>query len=219
MYSKIDLSNFNRLKGPRWKQRLRLMMAQLPDRWLIVLGICYLAGAFIGVRAIEQFAPDIREGIVSIFGNFMEIRAEQSLKETAVSSFMQNFYLIAILFLLGFCAISLPFIPLIVLFKGMGYGVTMSALLEYGAKGGNLLLLALLIVPFSIASACIVVVAAKQSARLSVFCFRALRDGRGDREMGVDQYCRTFFLLVLYVAFFAAADALIYSLLAPGIFV
>ena len=218
MYTKIDLSGLSNFHSRKLRHRSQFGRMQMPDRCLILLAICYLLGVFLGVRAIDYLSTDLKGGIVAIFSNFMEIRAEQTLQQTAVSSFLQNFVLIAILFLLGFCAISLPLIPCVVLFKGMGYGVTVSAMLEYGNNGISLLRLGLLIVPFAVVSALIVLAAAKQAVHLSIGCYRTLRDGKGERDMGIAEYCRVFFVLILCIAFSSAADALLYSLFAPGLF-
>ena len=205
MYSKLDSIGSARARYYRRSIARTIKV----DKWYFFFSLCYFSGVFLGAEGVRWIAQPVRESISYLCTGFLEARTAQTLQQTALSSFGSAFWLVALLFLLGFCAISMPLIPMAVLFKGLGYGATMSALLQSGEF--STMAVCLLIIPFAVASGAVLICAARYSMELSLCCFSVFRGERPAKEPEIGQYCRTFLGLTLLTALAAVADAFWYS--------
>lgn len=212
MYSRVPISQAARTRY--YKRNLSRRFEE--NRWLIFLGIAYLIGMVIGCEFISRTAIGYEDGIFAIFTNFIEVRSSQPIQDTVIFSFLSTFYLLVFLFLLGFCAISLPLIPMVPLFKGVGYGITIAAILQSEYRS-QLTTILLLIVPYAAATACIVIVGAQYAIQLSRKCYHLFREEKADGQITVRAYCQSFVVLVVLTGLFSLMDAVLYSIIAKQI--
>ena len=216
MYTSIDLStlrdpNFKSSPSPKPSHRAEKSFI---GRWEVCFAICYLAGAVFGAYLTRDLPAEFNDGLITIFSNFLQARADQSLRQTVVFSLGQIIFPLGFLFFLGFCAISLPFYPVTFFFMGLGSGVSLAAAVAEDAAGNLALWKALLIMaPFAIGCALVAIVAAGCSIRLSLQCIRQLQGTGGGKALNIAAYLREFGELLLVGCFLACCNGLLTQLL------
>lgn len=136
------------------------------NRLLILLLALLLLGELIGAMLMRGTAAQTSGTLSFLTQGFIKARSEQTLLATFSSSFFGSALLIMLAFLFGFCAIAQPVILFIPLFRGLGLGISMAYL--YGAYGlRGMLACLVLILPNAVLSALVILVACRESLRLS----------------------------------------------------
>lgn len=70
--------------------------------WMIILGILFLLGVFIGTILLSKSDLSTIESLKIILGGYVEKRRVQSFSSIALSTFLSTFLLLALLFFCGF---------------------------------------------------------------------------------------------------------------------
>lgn len=215
MYTSIDLSALREKKGlPRGPAG----SFRLPDRWTIFMGVVYLAGILIGTKAMSLAPEELRNGMLTIFSEQLTARSAQTLQQTVFSGLLQSAVPLVLLFLMGFCALAAPFIPAVLLFEGMGYGVSVAAMLEYTAQQNvSVWLGLLLLVPFALGCALIWISFSADALKISLQCWRILCAGNTEEPLILGQYSRRFFWSLGMAVLLSAANGVWVQLLASRI--
>ena len=216
MYTSIDLSALRDSSSkptPSAKLPLRGEQSSI-GRWEICFAICYLAGAVLGAYWARDLTEGLSEGLTTIYSNFLQARADQSLRQTVLISWGQVVLPLGIFFFLGFCAISLPLYPVMIFLMGLGYGVSLAAAVAETVSGSLVLWKTLLILaPFAIGCGLIAVIAAGQSIRLSLQCARQLQGASGGKALNIAVYLRKLGKLLLAGSLLACCNGILSHLL------
>lgn len=212
MYTSVDLSA---LRGKKPFTGRSGGQAHLPDRWTILLGISYLLGILLGTKAMELAPENLQSGMLTIFSEHLAARTSQTLQQAVLSAFWQAAVPLTLLFLLGFCALALPLFPAVLLFEGMGYGVSVSAMLEYTTQNGISVFMGILfLAPFILCCALIWVRFGAEAMKLSLQCWKILCAGNTGEPLALSQYCRKCFCSLGAAVLLAAANGVWVQLLA-----
>ena len=112
---------------------------------LAAFAAVFLLGIFLGSTASGFLDLSSYSGLSEIMARFLMQRQLQPMAATFVSALLPNAVFWVILLLCGFCAVSAPLILLVILLKGMGYGLLASALIgQYGASALRYLTISIL---------------------------------------------------------------------------
>ena len=175
--------------------------------WMIILGILFLLGVFIGTILLSKSDLSTIESLKIILGGYVEKRRVPSFSSIALSTFLSTFLLLALLFFCGFCTISRLIIVLVPLFKGLGYGFSIGMIyLEHG--GEAMKYVALLILPTMFLSTALLLSACKTSLKLSIRLFRASVSSQSE-EVRTKKYCVKYFIFTLMCIIIALLDGAI----------
>ncbi|MBS5634534.1 MAG: hypothetical protein KHW56_07905 [Clostridiales bacterium] len=179
------------------------------------MGISYLLGILLGTKAMELAPENLQSGMLTIFSEHLAARTSQTLQQAVLSAFWQAAVPLTLLFLLGFCALALPLFPAVLLFEGMGYGVSVSAMLEYTTQNGISAFMGMLfLAPFILCCALIWVRFGAEAMKLSLQCWKILCAGNTGEPLALSQYCRKFFCSLGAAVLLAAANGVWVQLLA-----
>ena len=215
MYTSIDLSALREKKKLAGRPKGTF---QLPDRWTMLMGLVYLTGALIGTKAMALAPEELRSGMMTIFSEQLAARSAQTLQQTVFSALLQSAVPLIILFLMGFCALAAPFIPAVLLFEGMGYGVSVSAMLGYAAQQeASIWSGLLLLVPFALGCALIWISFSATALKMSMKCWKILCAGNTEEALALGQYGRRLFTSLGTAVLLSAANGVWVQLLAARI--
>jgi len=96
----------------------------LREEWkMVTLVSIFLSGMIIGAIAAKHTDNEINARLVTMFSDFTMLRNTQSIFQTFVNSFTVFFIYLAIVFSFGLCAVGIPIISVIPLFRGIGLGM------------------------------------------------------------------------------------------------
>ncbi len=112
------------------------------------------------------------------------------------------------MFLLGFCAISPPFVLGVLLFRGLGFGLVGGALYA-GGERTQILYYLLVLLPQVLCSGLLLVLGGRTALRFSRPFFDLLTGREGEDFPQVGEYCLRFFLLLGLCALCSAGCAVI----------
>jgi hypothetical protein len=130
-----------------------------------VLCLLYLAGVVGGVF-IGHYNANVNPLFLPLFSG-----VGQAFIPQVVSSFTPAFLFLFVTFMMGFGAIFAGFIPLVLVYRGLGIGTALAGLTaDMSVRGATFAIL--LIVPFAVYSGLVLAVAVRESMRLSVSIFK-----------------------------------------------
>lgn len=146
---------------------------QKRDRLLIILISCFLLGVLIGAVILSRADKTATENLSFLFKGFIESRGKDEFFASFFSSFSSSLLILLVSFLLGFSAISTPFIFLTAVYRGLGVGMTAGYL--YGNNGlVGIGFFAGVVAPGAVAISLALLYACKESIRFSMIFFRPL---------------------------------------------
>lgn len=177
----------------------------LSNKRCFLLACMFLAGVFFGTSFFTASSGGTVDNIASLCSLYISTRLEKSFYEVFLSAFYPSFWIYAVLFFLGFCALAQPLIVLAPLFYGLGIGFIASYLYT-SSNGMNLILAVFILMPASIVSGFTVIMASRSSLYLSS-CFFAKIDSSNNRDM-LPVLKRYFFQYTVY-AVMCAVSALL----------
>lgn len=175
---------------------------------LILFGIL-IFGILIGSLTYSNFTSEETSSLSFLAQGYMNDRVLQTPSEILSHSFVSATLLLTIAFISGFCAIAQPFQLLIPLIKGLGLGASVAQI--YAIKGGSgLIIVLLLIIPYSAITCFAYLIAVRESVRYSVGFFRlAFFSGHNDgMRVETKNYCIKYLLLEIIIAISALIDCL-----------
>ncbi|MDE5859855.1 MAG: hypothetical protein K2H23_05660 [Oscillospiraceae bacterium] len=179
------------------------------DILLPLLAAMYFLGVLLGTVLYCTLDSEKITVLDSIAGSFVDGRLRHTFWETLVNSFSGAFILLLICFGMGFCVIAQPAELLVPLFRGLGTGASIAGMYSgYGLAGAGAA--AVLIVPNAVATAFVMIIAAREAFRFSVGLYAAsLGNSRSDEPVDVRLYFTKFVILCVILVISALADSLI----------
>lgn len=187
------------------------------------LGIGFFTGAalfgvLLGTVLVWILNSSQQESLASITQGFVEGRKGKAFLEIASSSFFSAAVYLITAFFLGFCAIGQPVSLLLPFFKGLGLGLSMAKIyLVYGISGVGIC--TAMILPNALVVILAVILASRESIRLSNIFFNAVRRGASSEDADVlKSYFLKFTVLILLALAGAVADGLLSLLFSKMLF-
>ncbi len=141
------------------------------DRFLISLFIVFGIGLMIGSVAAGTSSADENSVLNRIWSSYIYNRSEQSIAACFFSSFFSCFFMLLAEYILGVCAVGVPFLYVIPAIYGIGKGIIIGFIYaKYGFIG--LIKSLFLIVPQNVIFCFIIILALNQSVKMSrqMFC-------------------------------------------------
>lgn len=136
------------------------------NKLLFSLFLLFFFGVLYGALIVSYGSPQLIETLSFMKESFLSLRAEQSLLQTFLRSFGIHAALLTLLFLCGFSAISHLVSFGMPAFYGLGFGLSVGYL--YASMGAKAILFTVVIIlPHSIISTVALVLASRESIRLS----------------------------------------------------
>lgn len=166
---------------------------------LLVLAGLFIAGAVSGSGLYRTIGEDTSNTLMFLLSGSVDAPFHFFADWGAV--LLSNLFVVAILFLCGFCAISQPVILLLPFVKGLGFGLVaaynMALLTPYSA------FFWLRFLPGAFLATALILLCAKQSLALSVFVFRSvfIEQPKAQRVLPRAYAAQYVFLTVLCVVF------------------
>lgn len=182
----------------------------LSNKKTVFLSCLFLVGVFLGTSFFSASSADAQNSIASLCSLYINARMGKSFYDMFISSFMPVFLMYAVLFFMGFCAVSHPIIILTPLFYGLGIGFT-AAYLYTSSNGVNLILALFILMPASVISGFTVIMASRSSLYLAS-CFFSKLDVSNNRDL-IPVLKRYFFQYIVYAVLCA-----VFALLNAGAF-
>lgn len=131
--------------------------------------------------------------------SFLIGRQTQPLEKTFFSALTPNIITWAIIFLCGFCAVSTPVIPLILLIRSIGFGVLAGGMLLYCGESA-LQCITLVLLPNTVISALTLVFCCRDAISMSRLCWDSMTSTlRSDRSF-LTIFCGKMLLYAILLA-------------------
>lgn len=173
-----------------------------------LLMVCFCAGELTGAAAYCSCGSEGFGALEKIAELFFRNRLGCTFIQTVINSFSGAFLLMLICLILGFGAVFQPAEAAVPFFHGMGIGVVLAEMnVTYGFRG--LLVSALMILPYAVASAVMVIAAAREAVLMSCCVGRRVFGGITNEDADVRLYLTKFLALFGVTAAFSAADSVI----------
>ncbi len=109
-------------------RRFRLKFDFKRNGWVLFFSIFLLAGVIIGAICTRNADQEMLDNFDFFFLTNFTLRSQYGAFDIFVSSFAAAFVFLLAIFLLGLSAWGMPIIPLIILFKGFGIGLSIGYL-------------------------------------------------------------------------------------------
>lgn len=173
----------------------------------IVLFIIFIVGFIIGVWTIKNCNAEILRRLMIFFENYVTIKKSQSIIVNFLNSTFKLMILLLVIYMLSLCAVGVPIIYSIPFGYGTILGFVSGYLYkEYALKGIGYC--ALLIYPFAILTALIMIYSCAKGIKMSGDILKILLD-----ETKTAETFRTFNIKYLMLAIISAVAALIDAIL------
>lgn len=179
------------------------------DTLLTALSALYFAGVLVGAALYRTLGGEQLSVLDGIAGSFVTGRLYHTFWQTLVNSFAGAFLLLLICFLLGLSSVAQPLELLVPLFRGLGAGASIAGMYgSYGLAGAGAA--AVLIVPNAVATAFVMIIAAREAIRFSFGLYRAAfgRNSSGE-PMDIKLYFTKFVILCGILAVSSLIDSLL----------
>lgn len=179
------------------------------DTLLITLSALYFFGVLIGTVLYCTIDSEKLSVLDSLAGSFVAGRLYHTFWQTLVNSFSGAFLLLFVCFLLGLSAAAQPLELLVPLFRGMGAGASIAGMYSsYGFAGAGASVV--LILPNAVATAFVMIIAAREAIRFSFGLYRAAfgRNATGE-PMDIKLYFTKFVILCAILAVSSLVDSLL----------
>ncbi len=184
-------------RAQRFQRSIRKLLYR--NEIFVLLTILFFIGILLGACLIRANRDSWQGFIGQIVHGFATGRGTQAFSQTLIQSFLGASAFLLAIFLSGFCAVGQPFICLILLFRGLGYGLTAGGVYSlYGIDGMGYV--ALMLLPNCILTVLVLLRAGQSAFRFSAGLYGAMK---GSAQMTARPYCLEF--LVLSALLFGAA--------------
>ncbi len=184
--------------------------------FILVIGLM-IGGVIIGTLAFCGMDKILTSNISFVTKSFMSLRADQSATEVFLQTLMKSVGQLFFVFLLGFWAVAQPIEFFIPLFNGLGLGSTFAQIFALeGVKAFGVI--SLLILPYVLISTFALVIAIRESIRLSNILFKNLITTNKNIIMRqtTKLYCQKFLVLFIIMVIASIVDG-ICALLFSGV--
>jgi len=144
---------------------------------MLLLGVLFLLGVVIGISLLNGNSPLIGEYSRKIAQDNVSQRLEQSFLTAALYMFLAFLPFALVSYLAGLCAVGSVLSAALPLFKGIGYGLSVSFFyVTFGAQG--IAYSALMILPHQFLCALALILMSRESMRFSRLITRNITPGQ-----------------------------------------
>lgn len=180
-----------------------------------VLIALFFIGVAYGAVLVGGASQETADSLQRITDQFLLQKAGDSFLTAMFSALASGGIFVLLLFLCGFSAVGQPFSLFLVLFRGIGLGTAMGHFyLNLGLKG--ILMSLALIVPTGIISSYAILLAGRESVKLSNRFFKVMTCDDFSMPGGVlKTYSVKFFILVLLILLSAVVNGICTQIFAP----
>jgi len=175
---------------------------------LVALVLC--AGIAIGVYYSRYLTGASGERLHFLIDGFINKKSGQSFFSRLFSSYLSDLFLVAIIFFAGFCAIGTPAIPFVILFKGLGIGLSTGFLYATAGTKGFIFSL-VFIVPRCSITCFALLLASCEGIRLSGQILKQIKEKRNNGKTA--QEVKLYIIRFVFVAMLCLAAALLDTIL------
>ena len=175
--------------------------------WLVAA--FFVAGLGAGSIAVRGYVNGSDDILNQIVGGFIHSRQNQTVFQTLFNSLASSVPLLVCTYIFGLCAVGMPMVPLVALFRGLGLGVSMGYLYSAHSLGGIMYCL-LIIIPPAIISTLVIIFSGREALRFSYLLFGLLfKKGGSSPNSAPDfrKYSLRFCVFLLFLVAAAIADA------------
>ena len=180
-----------------------------------VLIALFFIGVAYGAVLVGGASPETSDSLQRITEQFLLQKAGDTFLSALLSSLLSGGVFALLLFLCGFSAVGQPFSFFLVAFRGIGLGTAMGHFyLNLGMKG--ILMSLALIVPAGIVSSYAILLAGRESVKLSNRFFKVMTSDDFSMPAGIlKTYTVKFFILMLLILLSAVVNGLCTRIFAP----
>ena len=171
--------------------------------WLVGMGI------LVGAVAVGTFSSTDDSIINTICSTYFEKREMQSIFACFIGTFSSSLVTLALVYLLGLCAIGTPFLYFTLVFDSIGKGIVFGYLyLQYGFIG--ILKSVFFLLPQNALMCLIVISAVKFSVKMSkqIYFLTAYSSTKTDYNLSFKKYNQKYLFYVLCLGLICVFDAL-----------
>lgn len=183
---------------------LRMNMGVVTLFLLFIVGV--MLGAFTACKLHNNgiFSPQFTV-------DFLSQRRAQTAAQTFFSALTPNIIAWGIVFICGFCAVSMPIIILVPFIRGLGHGVLASCLLLYGGDIAPRYICAILL-PNVIISAATLVFCCREAMAMSRYFWSSMAVKPRGEGNSAALFCGKMLLYGIFIAAGAALEAYSHTL-------
>lgn len=193
------------VKGLGKKRRLLRSVRRLfyRNEIFLLLTALFFIGILLGSCLIRSNGSSWQIFIEQIVSGFSSARGTQAFLSSFLQSLTGGIAFLLAIFLCGFCAVGQPLICLIILFRGMGYGLTAGGVYRICGVGG-MGYVALALLPNCVLTALILLRAGQSAFRFSTGLYGAMK---GSGKMSSRPYCLEFSFFAVFMLAAALIDS------------
>ncbi|MBO6140548.1 MAG: hypothetical protein J6O40_02035 [Ruminococcus sp.] len=148
----------------------------------IFLMIAALMGVLFGTLIYCYVSGDMLSSFLMIRDSLIEERLSLDFGAALIKSFMTGLLFMAVIYLLGLCALGQPFTVLVLFYKAVGIGAAAASVFSSYGKDG-IVMFAFLLLPEGAAALLILILAARESITMSGIVFKTLLSDSNDRHL------------------------------------
>lgn len=186
----------------------RFLMYHIREKGAVVLlGLLFLAGVAAGSQIYPLCDGEQQQFLNSLF----HLQQDSTLMESFHSNFLSESAQLGLLFLCGFCAIGQPVAAFLLLFRGLGLGMTGACLAQQGREAFGYY--ALVLLPQTLLFLLLQIAATREAIAFSMGFLRQLLGMSGMRGLTVTARVYLLrFLLLFFLCILAAFGGALLSL-------
>ena len=182
------------------------------DRFLISLFFMLGIGILIGSIASGSNFSNENSILFKMHNSYIQSRSEQSFLELFWGVFLSEFLYLLICYILGLCAIGIPFLYAIPLIYGIGKGIILGFLYAEGGFSGILNSILFYSVQ-GVGLSSVLIIALKKSYKMSLQAFSSINSSsRNAKNITLKKYNQFYIIILLIAVLFCAGDALMFKI-------
>lgn len=182
------------------------------DRFLISLFFALGIGILIGSIASGSNFSNENSILFKMHNSYIQSRSEQSFLELFWGVFLSEFLYLLICYILGLCAIGIPFLYTIPLIYGIGKGIILGFLYAEGGFSGILNSILFYSVQ-GVGLSSVLIIALKKSYKMSLQAFSSINSSsRNSKNITLKKYNQFYIIILLIAVLFCAVDALMFKI-------
>lgn len=194
------------------RQKLRFWNYHIREKGgIVALGLIFLLGAAAGSAMLKLCSEDT----ILLLEKLIKLPAKESFSQRFWSGFLTEGIQLLFLFVCGFCAIGQPVVLFLLLYRGLGLGITGGFLAQQGREA--FFYYALILLPQSLLFLTLQLIASKEAIAFGVGLFRQLQGGRNIAQTP-RIYILRYALLLIFMALATFAATLLAFLISEWMF-
>lgn len=187
----------------------------LKSNWRVIfLTLTLISGVLVGALTVRGYGDSMPSYVVNLFKNNFSSRLGQPFFSTFFGSLKSDIPFLVLSFLFGLCALGAPAAPLLIGFRGLGFGLVTGYLFSaYGLKG--FAYSCLMIIPSGFISSFALLLATCQTLSFSAGLFRLIAP-KEMRSEPVNSEFKLYFFRFLFITLLFVLSALIDAMMSTA---